>query len=155
MSEVKIEDYKGYEVYYNSGSMIFYASDGEGDRLSAETQKNIEAQIDRKSKKVSTRIPFIKIESTGNYRAGDITSNNASTKELWVSITEGDYGKGRSQYSNYDVNNSTLYKDTPDNRAILSHIKEIRSEIASKYQEIKDLVETMQFRITPETLGWD
>ncbi len=114
---MKITDYKGCEIYYESSMKLFRVEEKQ-----FPTQTEAETYIDRlvKAEKATfKRIPVIYSDGGwGRYLTGEVTS--MLDDEAWVVSSEGKRTKTRTKY---------IFHTTPENQARIGRLIDINKQI--------------------------
>jgi hypothetical protein len=122
---IKISEYKGYEIQYESGNTPgFFAVKGEERMGRYGTEQGAKEAIDRQCKAIFT--PVRGFDST--LVPGRITSVNIANRaraEYWFVTDTG----GRDKNHTWGEDDTAIIKDTPENRERIKKIKALTGEM--------------------------
>jgi len=135
---VKVAEYKGYPIYYESANALF-SSDIQGLTLEAKSEDALKAKID-KAVKQSGVFPIDVIHVSGSWRTqptyGRITSYDPESKRGWFISDKGERGKPWG-FNGY-------YLDTEKNRGIAKEIKRKTSQQEELAEQINHLIDQLE-----------
>jgi len=125
MAKIKIEKYKGFEIYYCTSNEWLECANGENEAKSVSLTA-IKEKIDKFLKKNFSRVPAI-------YKNAPITIYGIHNNGNLMVEHDGE----KEHISRYGFDN--IYEDTPENRAVIEQIK-LKEEAVEKLQsEINEL----------------
>lgn len=158
MTDIKIVDYKGYEVFYSPVSRLFEVRHEDDETVrNYPDQTSAEAAIDRRVKSAESKafpIPAIGIVG-GSLKLGKITSYDSLSKEVWFSVDKPntDYGSKRGKYGliGYSREHS-FYPPTAHNVAIVAEYNDINGQIAILQKRLYVLSKGFTDPITEDTI---
>ena len=164
---MKVADYKGYEIHYDSSSKGFSAfnrvKSEYGFNLefvaSDESQPALEKKLDELGKRKFNRFPAIYLGTRYGIPSpmrGFVTSmreSRASYGEHSHEVIVFSYAlSGGSYHAHVEVDSSDLYEDTPENVELIKGIEELNALIRENELKVKELQGDFAAKLTRDRI---
>ncbi len=153
MLSVDIQEYKGYQISYDTREKKFVAvklSDPEGGQIIADDQTALEEKVDRAIKNTEKTKHNFPIEVFYKKYDAEITrvkiTSLTGDKQVWISYPGYD-GQPKREKKSLRFDRIHFYEVTPTSSAAYEAIEKCRAEIANLDKQIQEITKTFSGEI--------